>query len=274
MSNAKKHSNVTDGLENDLSDLNVVELKNIRKSFGEHTVLYDVSIRLKQGEIVALLGQSGSGKSTLLRCVNLLTTPEAGEIFFAGKRIDFTSKKNNAREFADVEQVRNLRQNISMVFQQFQLWSHRTVIQNVAEAPIHVLKLNKGLAYERAGKLLEKVGLGSKKDSYPRHLSGGQQQRVGIARALAVNPMAILFDEPTSALDPESTREVLAVMRDLAQEGTSMIIATHEIGFAKEVATRAVFLDKGKLLEEGRPDDILSSPRTEALRKFLEAVID
>ncbi|MCS6780119.1 MAG: ATP-binding cassette domain-containing protein [Geminicoccaceae bacterium] len=246
-----------------------LEVEGIRKSFGSLEVLKGVSLTARQGDVIALLGASGSGKSTLLRCINLLELPDAGRIRVAGEEIRLVPGRRGGLVPADRRQVERTRARLGMVFQQFNLWSHMTVLENVIEAPIHVLGLARREAVERAEALLAKVGIGEKRDHYPAQLSGGQQQRAAIARALAMDPAVLLFDEPTSALDPELVGEVLKVMRDLALEGRTMLVVTHEIGFAGEVASEVVFLHQGRIEEQGPPHQVLGGPRSARLRQFL-----
>lgn len=245
-----------------------LEIKNFHKKFGELEVLKGVSISANKGDVIAILGSSGSGKSTLLRCINLLEMPEEGEISIAGERIhlDQKSKKNNGM---DKKQVDHLRTRLGMVFQGFNLWSHKTVLENVIEAPIHVLKKPKAECLEQAKEILKKVGLSDRAEYYPSQLSGGQKQRVAIARALAMNPDVLLFDEPTSALDPELVGEVLKVMQDLAEEGRTMLVVTHEMGFAREVASRVIFMHKGLIEEDGSPDVVFDNPTSPRFKQFL-----
>ena len=241
-----------------------VEVRNVLKSFGRLEVLRDVSLQVARGQTVSILGPSGSGKSTLLRCINWLEEPDSGEIFIAGERIGTRDGKHMSdRELA------HMRARIGMVFQSFNLWPHLTVLQNVTEAPIHVLGLKKEEATARAEKILDKVGIGDKRDVYPYVLSGGQKQRVGIARALAMNPAVILFDEPTSALDPELVGEVLAVMRALAEEGMTMVVVTHEMDFARDVSDEVVFIDQGLVVERDKPEVFFSNPKSARARQFL-----
>lgn len=246
-----------------------LEVEGIRKSFGGLEVLKGVSLAARQGDVIALLGASGSGKSTLLRCINLLELPDAGRIRVTGEEIRLVPARRGGLVPADRRQVERARTRLGMVFQQFNLWSHMTVLENVIEAPIHVLGLGRREAVERADALLAKVGIRDKRDHYPAQLSGGQQQRAAIARALAMEPAVLLFDEPTSALDPELVGEVLKVMRDLALEGRTMLVVTHEIGFAGEVASEVVFLHQGRIEEQGPPHRVLGGPRSERLRQFL-----
>ena len=240
----------------------MIYVKNLEKSFGKNKVLKGVNEHIKKGEVVVVIGPSGSGKSTFLRCLNLLEEPTSGEIIFEGSNI--TEKSVN---------INGLREKMGMVFQQFNLFPHKTVIENITIAPIKVKKLKKNDAEAKAIKLLEKVGLKDKKDSYPSQLSGGQKQRIAIARALAMEPDVMLFDEPTSALDPEMVGEVLNVMKDLAKEGMTMVVVTHEMGFAKEVGDRIVFMDGGKVLETGKPEEFFSNPKHARTKEFLSKVL-
>jgi ABC-type histidine transport system ATPase subunit len=241
---------------------------DLHKRFGALEVLKGVSLSASNGDVISMIGSSGSGKSTLLRCINLLEVPDAGEVYVGGELIRMVATRHGARP-ADHHQVDRIRTRLGMVFQSFNLWSHMTVLENIIEAPVHVLGQPRREAVERAERLLAKVGIADKRDHYPSHLSGGQQQRAAIARALAMEPQVMLFDEPTSALDPELVGEVLRVMRDLAEEGRTMLIVTHEIGFAREVSTRTVFLHQGRIEEEGAPKEVFSNPRSERLRQFL-----
>jgi len=232
-------------------------------------VLKGVSLSARDGDVIALIGSSGSGKSTLLRCINLLETPDSGNVFVRGELIRMRPTRNGHAVPEDQRQVDRIRSRLGMVFQSFNLWSHMTVLENVIEAPIHVLKLSKAEAVERAKRLLDKVGIGDKLDYYPAHLSGGQQQRAAIARALAMEPDVMLFDEPTSALDPELVGEVLRVIRQLAEEGRTMLIVTHEMGFAREVANEVIFLHAGRIEERGPPTQVFGNPTSERCRQFL-----
>ena len=243
--------------------------EDVHKSFGSLEVLKGVSLTAHEGDVIAMLGSSGSGKSTFLRCINLLEIPDSGRVTVRGELIRMGRDRAGKAFPEDSEQVDRIRARIGMVFQQFNLWSHMTVIQNVIEAPIHVLKVPKDEAIERANQVLTKVGLSDKLDYYPAHLSGGQQQRAAIARTLAMEPDVMLFDEPTSALDPELIGEVLRVIRQLAEEGRTMIVVTHEVGFAREVANHAVFLHEGRIEEEGPPKEIFDTQRSERFRQFL-----
>ncbi|MEP6608577.1 MAG: amino acid ABC transporter ATP-binding protein [Burkholderiaceae bacterium] len=247
-----------------------VEVRNVSKSFGALEVLRDVSLEVERGKTVSILGPSGSGKSTLLRCINWLEEPDSGEIFVAGERIGTRDGKAHMSD----RELSLMRARIGMVFQSFNLWPHLTVLQNVTEAPIHVLGLKKEEAVVRAEKLLEKVGIGDKRNTYPFQLSGGQKQRVGIARALAMNPAVILFDEPTSALDPELVGEVLGVMRALAEEGMTMVVVTHEMEFARDVSNEVVFIDQGLIVEREKPEIFFAQPKTARARQFLSRLHD
>jgi ABC-type polar amino acid transport system ATPase subunit len=247
----------------------IIEVKGLRKSFDQQEILSGIDINIKQGEVVCIIGPSGSGKSTLLRCLNLLETPSGGTISIDGDVIFPQSENSRKREM----NLRSFRSKVGMVFQQFNLWPHKTVINNLIEAPLLVHKKDKKEAIEFAEKLLVKVGLSEKRDTHPASLSGGQQQRVAIARALAMEPKIMLFDEPTSALDPELVGEVLKVMKDLASEGMTMIVVTHEMGFARDVADRIIFMDQGVVMEEGAPEGIFSKPKSERLRQFLTSVL-
>jgi ABC-type histidine transport system ATPase subunit len=243
--------------------------EDIHKSFGPLEVLKGVSLTAHEGDVIAMLGSSGSGKSTFLRCINLLETPDSGRVYVGGELIQMTKDRAGRTVPADHDQVDRIRARLGMVFQQFNLWSHMTVLQNVIEAPIHVLKVPKAEAVERAQAVLQKVGLDDKLDYYPSHLSGGQQQRAAIARALAMEPDVMLFDEPTSALDPELVGEVLRVIRQLAEEGRTMIVVTHEMGFAREVSSEVVFLHQGRIEEHGPPREVFGAPKSERFRQFL-----
>lgn len=246
-----------------------VAVTNLHKRFGAHEILKGVSLTAREGEVVALIGSSGSGKSTLLRCLNLLEIPDEGQICVSGETVQMRRDRHGRYLPADRRQVDRLRTRLGMVFQSFNLWTHMTVLQNLVEAPIHVLGRSRAQAEQEAMVLLEKVGLADKRNAWPAHLSGGQQQRVAIARALAMQPRVMLFDEPTSALDPELVGDVLQVMRQLADEGRTMIIVTHEMGFARDVASQVIFLHQGRIEEEGPPRQVLEAPRSERVRQFL-----
>ena len=248
----------------------VIEIKDLHKSFGDLNVLNGVNISAKKGEVISLIGSSGSGKSTLLRCANLLENSQQGEIKFSGEKIKWKGSGDN-RAPADPNQVRLMRTNLSMVFQQFNLWSHMTVLQNVVEAPVSVLGLVREKAEDNAHAYLNKVGIGEKWNAFPSELSGGQQQRAAIARALCMEPSALLFDEPTSALDPELEQEVIKVIKDLALEGRTMIIVTHDMKLAADVSNHVVFLHQGLIEEEGSPNSLFKSPKSERLQKFLSS---
>ncbi|WP_308571196.1 amino acid ABC transporter ATP-binding protein [uncultured Haemophilus sp.] len=240
----------------------MLQVKNINKTFHANSVLKGIDFSIEKGEVVALIGPSGSGKTTFLRCLNLLERPERGQLDFADLHIDFAHKINKADELA-------LRRRTSMVFQQYNLFPHRTALENVMEGMVTVQKIAKDKAREKALALLKKVGLSDKAELYPSQLSGGQQQRVGIARALAVEPQLILLDEPTSALDPELVGEVLQTLKLLAQEGWTMIIVTHELNFAKEVADRVILMEQGQIVEQNRASEFFNNPQQERTRQFL-----
>lgn len=246
-------------------------LQNVRKRFGRHEVLRGIDLTVTEGEVVAILGPSGSGKSTLLRCINHLERIDAGTILFEGRPIGYRQRHGRLVE-APEREIAQIRARIGMVFQRFNLFPHLTALGNVMEAPVHVLHLPREQARERAIAMLQRVGLASKLDAYPAQLSGGQQQRVAIARALAMQPRLMLFDEATSALDPELVGEVLAVMRDLAAAGMTMIAVTHEMSFAAEAADRIVFIDEGVIQEEAPPQRFFTNPATERARQFLRRV--
>ncbi|MGL4974559.1 MAG: ABC transporter ATP-binding protein [Bosea sp. (in: a-proteobacteria)] len=241
----------------------------LHKSFGPVEVLKGVSLRAEAGDVIAMIGSSGSGKSTVLRCLNLLEKPSAGRIFVSGEELALVPDGKGDLTAADPAQLQRVRARLSMVFQQFNLWAHMTALENIIEAPMRVLGLSREAALERAIRYLERVGVAHRKDAYPAHMSGGEQQRVAIARALAMEPEVMLFDEPTSALDPELVGEVLRVMRSLAEEGRTMLVVTHEMGFAREVANRVIFLHRGVIEEEGAPAEVLSRPQSERLKGFL-----
>ncbi len=245
--------------------------EGLRKSFGAVEVLKGVSLAANSGDVIAMIGSSGSGKSTVLRCLNLLEKPNAGRIVVSGEELRLTADRKGELDAADPAQLQRIRARLSMVFQQFNLWAHMTAVENVIEAPIRVLGLTRAQAVERAERYLARVGVSHRKDAYPAHMSGGEQQRVAIARALAMEPEVMLFDEPTSALDPELVGEVLRVMRSLAEEGRTMLVVTHEMGFAREVASRVIFLHRGVIEEEGVPAQVLTQPRSERLQNFLSS---
>jgi octopine/nopaline transport system ATP-binding protein len=244
-------------------------VRDMPKRFGSLEVLRGVSLTARDHDVISILGASGSGKSTLLRCVNLLETPDVGDVWVTGELIRMRTRRDGTREPEDRRQVDRIRARLGMVFQSFNLWSHMTVLENVIEGPVYVLKQPRAEAVARAEALLDKVGLADKRDQYPAYLSGGQQQRAAIARALAMEPKVMLFDEPTSALDPELIGEVLKVIRQLAEEGRTMVLVTHEMAFAREVSTHVTFLHKGRIEEEGPPSAFFGSPKTERCRQFL-----
>ncbi len=245
-----------------MNDKPIIRIKDAVKTFGEVQALRGVNLEINQGEVVLIIGPSGSGKSTLLRSVNRLEALTTGEIWIDN---DCVTDKNS--------DIRKIREEVGMVFQSFNLFSHLTAIENITMAPLTVKKTNKKEALENGRKLLKRVGLEDKEDAYPGQLSGGQQQRVAIARALAMNPRVMLFDEPTSALDPEMIKEVLDVMLDLAKEGMTMMVVSHEMGFARAAADRVIFMDEGLIVEEGTPTDIFSNPREERTKRFLEHIL-
>ncbi|TDT97943.1 amino acid ABC transporter ATP-binding protein (PAAT family) [Streptomyces sp. 846.5] len=240
----------------------LLRLTDVNKSFGAHQVLHDIDLEVRSGEVVVLLGASGSGKSTLIRCINRLETPDSGEISLDGVPVPV-----EGRELA------RMRSQVGMVFQSFNLFGHRTALQNITMAPVRVKGVPQAQAEQRGRELLDRVGLADKADAYPSQLSGGQQQRVAIARALAMEPRLLLFDEPTSALDPEMIKEVLDVMTELAAEGMTMLVVTHEMGFARRAADRVVFLDAGRIVETAPPEEFFANPRTERARDFLSKIL-
>lgn len=248
-----------------------VRVTDLHKKFGDLEVLKGVSLTARQGDVVSMIGASGSGKSTFLRCINFLEMPTAGEIEVTGEQVSLTRQKDGDLHPADRRQLERIRTRLGMVFQSFNLWQHMTVMQNVIEAPVHVLGIPKAEAIERAGKLLNKVGLYDKRDQYPAFLSGGQQQRAAIARALCMEPKVMLFDEPTSALDPELVGEVLRVIRDLAEEGRTMILVTHEMKFARDVSSHVIYLYRGMIEEEGAPSRVFGAPVSERCRQFVSS---
>jgi polar amino acid transport system ATP-binding protein len=250
--------------------LPVIQIQDLHKSYDSLDVLKGVGLLAYEGSVVSLIGASGSGKSTLLRCANLLENSQSGDILFCGDAVRWTGTGTSRRP-ADKKQVQQMRSQLSMVFQQFNLWSHMTVLQNVTEAPVTVLQEAPQIVEARARGLLEKVGILDKADMYPAQLSGGQQQRAGIARALAMNPKAILLDEPTSALDPEMEQEVVQVIKTLAKEGRTMILVTHDMNLAHDVSNHVVFLHQGNILEEGTPQTLFKTPKSDRLQQFLRS---
>jgi len=250
-----------------------VHLLHLQKRFGKQEVLTDINLKVMPGETLCLIGPSGSGKSTLLRCINWLDAPDFGEVFLNGTRMGFNmpiSSRSRVRPEAELAQLRT---RVSMVFQHFNLWPHMTVLGNIIEAPIHVQKRPRPQVIAEAEELLNKIGLLNKRNTYPSRLSGGQKQRVAIARALAMKPEVILFDEPTSALDPELMDEVLSVIKTLAEEGMTMLVATHEMDFAREIASRVVFLDQGRIVETGDSSSFFQGPTTDRARQFLQRYV-
>ena len=245
-----------------------IRIDGLRKSFGPLEVLKGVSLTAHEGDVVAIIGGSGSGKSTMLRCINFLETPTSGRIIIGGEEVALRPDGTPASR----KQIEKLRQHLGMVFQQFNLWTHKTILENLIEVPVHVLGTPKPEAIARAQTLLDRVGLAAKADAYPAFLSGGQQQRAAIARALCIEPRAMLFDEPTSALDPELVGEVLNVIRDLAAEGRTMILVTHEMKFAREVASHVIYLHNGVVEEEGPPEALFGAPKSDRLKQFLKSV--
>ena len=246
-------------------------LNDIHKSFGDTEVLKGVSLTARKGDVITLIGSSGSGKSTLLNCINLLEIPNQGEVIVQGESIKFDLNRQGERVLVSPVQAERIRTRLSMVFQRFNLWSHMTLLENIIEAPIHVLKQSKREATEHAMSLLADVGLDARKDFYPSQLSGGQQQRASIARALAMEPDVILFDEPTAALDPEMVGEVLKVMQKLAEQGRTMVVVTHEMNFAREVSDQVVFLHQGRIEEQNTPDKLFTQPDSERVRQFISS---
>ncbi|NIY81520.1 ABC transporter ATP-binding protein [Vibrio hepatarius] len=255
-----------------MNEVPALDIKELHKTFGQNEVLKGISLEAHKGDVVSIIGSSGSGKSTFLRCINLLETPTAGEIWVNGELIQMKNNRQGEAVPANEKQVQRIRSRLAMVFQGFNLWSHMTVLENVIEAPVHVLGVPKAQAIENAEMLLKKVGLYERKDYYPGHLSGGQQQRAAIARALAVDPEVMLFDEPTSALDPELVGEVLGVMRDLAEEGRTMLVVTHEMAFARDVSNHVMFLHQGLVEEQGHPSKLFTNPDSERLKQFVSSI--
>ncbi len=251
------------------SDSYALTVSGLHKRFGSLEVLKGVSLLAREGDVISILGSSGSGKSTLLRCINLLETPDEGVVTVAGETILMRKTRDGRSLPADRRQVDRIRSELGMVFQSFNLWSHMTILENLIEAPIHVQKRPRAECVEEARALLDKVGIGDKANFYPTHLSGGQQQRAAIARALAMRPKVMLFDEPTSALDPELVGEVLRVMRSLADEGRTMLIVTHEMGFARDVSDRIIFLHQGLVEDEGPPAELFGNSKSERFRQFI-----
>lgn len=250
--------------------MNKLEVQDLHKRYGSHEVIKGVSLTAKAGDVISIIGSSGSGKSTFLRCINLLEQPHAGKILLNNEELKLVPNKDGGLKAADARQLQRMRSRLSMVFQHFNLWSHMTALQNIIEAPVHVLGVSKKEALEKAEHYLAKVGVSHRKDAYPGHMSGGEQQRVAIARALAMRPDVILFDEPTSALDPELVGEVLNTIRQLAQEKRTLVIVTHEMSFARDVADRAIFMDQGRIVEQGPAKSLFADPQQPRTRQFLE----
>lgn len=249
-----------------------IEVRDLFKRFGPLEVLKGVSMTANKGDVIAIIGGSGSGKSTFLRCINMLELPSAGSVIIHGEAIALRDDSHHGLRPADRKQIERIRSQLAMVFQSFNLWQHMTVLQNVIEVPVHVLGMKRDEAVEIAETLLRRVGLHEKQDVYPAFLSGGQQQRAAIARALAVQPLALLFDEPTSALDPELVGEVLSVIGDLAKENRTMVLVTHEMKFARDVASHVIFLHNGIIEEQGPPDQVFGAPKSERLKQFISSV--
>ena len=246
-----------------------IRIRGLHKSFGSHEVLKGIDLDAPTGQVISILGASGSGKSTMLRCINMLETPSAGEIYVGDERIEMAKRRDGQVRPANPRQVERVRAQLGMVFQSFNLWSHKTVLENVIEAPIYVQGRDRAEVVAEAEELLDKVGIAAKRDFYPSHLSGGQQQRAAIARALAMRPQVMLFDEPTSALDPELVGEVLRVMRALAEEGRTMLVVTHEMGFARDVSNRVVFLHQGVIDCTGTPAELFGSGGSDRFQRFV-----
>lgn len=251
-----------------MSSTSLLEMKHVKKTFGSLEVLKDISIEVNEGEVVAIIGPSGSGKSTFLRCATLLENMDEGTLSYCGESA--TINESGAAQYVDKKKLHSIRNNFGLVFQNFNLFPHFSVLKNVIDAPINVQKRDKAEVIAEARELLKKVGLENKEDSYPGQLSGGQQQRVAIARALAMNPKMLFFDEPTSALDPEITAGILKLLRELANEKMTMVIVTHEIAFARNVADRVIFMDGGVIVEEGKPQDVIDNPKSERTKAFLQ----
>jgi polar amino acid transport system ATP-binding protein len=251
----------------------IIEIRGLNKHFGPLHVLKDIDLDVRFGEKICIIGPSGSGKSTLLRCINFLEEPDGGTVRLAGTPVGFLENAKGRRRRDSEDNINRVRQSVGMVFQSFNLWGHMTVLRNILEAPVHVRRMDRKAALEQALALLERVGLGDKKDAYPSQLSGGQQQRVAIARALAMNPRVMLFDEPTSALDPELIGEVLEVMRGLAHDGMTMLVVTHEMGFAREVANRIIFMDAGQIIETNTPENFFANPQHARTKLFLSQIL-
>ena len=251
-----------------MSSTSLLEMKHVKKTFASQEVLKDIAIEVNEGEVVAIIGPSGSGKSTFLRCATLLENMDEGTLSYCGESA--TLNESGAAQYVDKKKLHSIRNDFGLVFQNFNLFPHFSVLKNVIDAPINVQKRDKAEVTAEARELLKKVGLENKEDSYPGQLSGGQQQRVAIARALAMNPKMLFFDEPTSALDPEITAGILKLLRELANEKMTMVIVTHEIDFARNVADRVIFMDGGVIVEEGKPQDVIDNPKSERTKAFLQ----
>ncbi len=250
--------------------MKLLEMSHVKKSFGDFDVLKDISLNVEEGEVVAIIGPSGSGKSTLLRCATLLETMDEGSLTYCGQNA--AVQENGRAKYVSKKELHDIKENFGLVFQNFNLFPHYSVLKNITDAPVHVQKRDNDEVTAEAKKLLAKVGLEGRESSYPWQLSGGQQQRVAIARALAMNPKMLFFDEPTSALDPEITAGILKLMRQLASEKMTMVIVTHEISFARNVADRVIFMDGGVIVEEGAPEDVIDNPKSERTRAFLQKI--
>ncbi|MDD5872826.1 MAG: amino acid ABC transporter ATP-binding protein [Clostridia bacterium] len=250
--------------------MKLLEMSHVKKSFGDFDVLKDISLNVEEGEVVAIIGPSGSGKSTLLRCATLLETMDEGSLTYCGQNA--AVQENGKAKYVSKKELHDIKENFGLVFQNFNLFPHYSVLKNITDAPVHVQKRDNDEVTAEAKKLLAKVGLEGRESSYPWQLSGGQQQRVAIARALAMNPKMLFFDEPTSALDPEITAGILKLMRQLASEKMTMVIVTHEISFARNVADRVIFMDGGVIVEEGAPEDVIDNPKSERTRAFLQKI--
>lgn len=252
--------------------MKILEIKDLKKSFHDNTVLSNIDLTIHKGEVVSIIGPSGSGKSTLLRCINFLEVPDSGELFLHNQKVSYQSNRVGKLSLASRKKLSNYRSNVGMVFQHFNLWTHKSVLENIIEGPIKVQKVKRSTAIEEAKLLLQKVGLLDKINHHPSELSGGQQQRIAIARALAMKPSVMLFDEATSALDPELVGEVLKIMQELAEGGMTMIVVTHEMKFAEKVSDRVIFMDKGRIVKDGKPEEVFYSKDQPRLVSFLENI--
>ncbi len=252
--------------------MKILEIKDLKKSFQDNTVLNNIDLTIHKGEVVSIIGPSGSGKSTLLRCINFLEVPDSGELFLHNQKVSYQSNRVGKLSLSSRKRLSNYRSNVGMVFQHFNLWTHKSVLENIIEGPIKVQKVKRSTAIEEAKVLLQKVGLLDKINHHPSELSGGQQQRIAIARALAMKPSVMLFDEATSALDPELVGEVLKIMQELAEGGMTMIVVTHEMKFAERVSDRVIFMDKGRIVKDGKPEEVFYSKDQPRLVSFLENI--